>query len=262
MYSSKVDLDKFYTNEDVAVFCMSKIETNKYDFVIEPSAGGGVFYKNINHNNKIGLDIHPTDDSIIEQDWFTYNIDQSYSNVLVIGNPPFGIRNKLSREFIKHACSFPNTQTVAYILPEVYKKHTLQKVIPNHFRIKTIIDLPKDSFNIEGETYNLPSIFMVIDRSEGEDLRFDPSKYKETSDWTYGTVKDYDFFVMGASPKTTKDFPEPNNRGYYIKVKDSINVSNVRDTFSRIEWRGLSSTNGGVSWLTKPEMVKEYENKK
>ena len=259
-YSKKVDFDKFYTNEDVSKLCLSNIDLESFDLVIEPSAGGGSFYNNINHPNKVGLDIEPTHPSILKLDWLTYLIDQEYQKVLIVGNPPFGIRNKLSQEFIKHACSFNNTHTVAFILPEVYKKHTLQKAIPTHFRIKTIIDLPVDSFNIEGTPYSIPSIFMIIEKSEGEDLRFDPSKYKETDHWTYGTDKDYDFFVMGAAPKTTKDMPEPNNRGYYIKVKPHISAEEVRQYFNTIEWKGYSSANGGVSWLTKPEIVKQYKD--
>ena len=53
--------------------------------MIEPSAGDGAFYKNIEHDNKIGIDIDPQHDEIIKCDWFNYNISEVYQRVLVIG---------------------------------------------------------------------------------------------------------------------------------------------------------------------------------
>jgi len=96
-----------------------------YDLVIEPSAGNGAFSRNIKHNNFIALDIEPENDKIIQQDWFEYKPNQE-GDILVIGNPPFGKRNMLSKKFIQHAMTF--AKTIAFILPDVYNKHTLQSV--------------------------------------------------------------------------------------------------------------------------------------
>ncbi len=136
-------LDKYYTKKEIALFCLDKLNTKVYDFIIEPSAGNGAFYDDIKHDNKIGLDISPDNSNIIKQDWFTYNIDSCYKNVLIIGNPPFGINNILSTAFLKHSFSFENVKTVAFILPNVYKKHTKQKVISNNGELKTFILCPK-----------------------------------------------------------------------------------------------------------------------
>jgi 16S rRNA A1518/A1519 N6-dimethyltransferase RsmA/KsgA/DIM1 with predicted DNA glycosylase/AP lyase activity len=100
-YSEKVELDKFYTKESIAKKCIDSIDIDSYDLIIEPSAGGGSFFNNIDSLNKIGLDLLPESKDIIKQDWFDYKIDNKYKNVLVIGNPPFGKRNKLSGQFIK-----------------------------------------------------------------------------------------------------------------------------------------------------------------
>jgi len=258
MYSDKVELDKFYTKESVAKECIGEIDLEEYDFIIEPSAGSGNFFNNINSKNKIGLDLSPEGEGIIKQDWFEYIIDSKYKNVLVIGNPPFGKRNNLSKMFLEHASKFKNVKTIAFILPDVYNKHTLQKAVSNDFRLKEIRMLARDSFEINGKDYHVPCSFFIFDRSEGECLRFDPKKYKETNDWEYGTKIDYDFFVMGASLKTVKDKPDETNRGYYIKVKKGISIEQVKDNFIKGEWKGFSSANGGVSWFTKPEVVKEY----
>ncbi len=116
--------DKFYTKQKVVKSCL--VEVNKlpydYDCVIEPSAGDGAFFKNIQHANKIGIDIDPQHDGIIRGDWLNYNICGDHKCVLVIGNPPFGQYQKLSSKFISHAISFRNVQTIAFILPDVYRK--------------------------------------------------------------------------------------------------------------------------------------------
>ena len=65
---------------------------------------------------------------------------------------------------------------------------------------------------------------------------------------------------MGAALNTVKDIPEENNRGYYIRVKDRKRINKVKNNFINGDWRGFSSANGGVAWLTKPEVVKEYRH--
>lgn len=254
----KSDLDKFYTKTDISRKCLSMIDLNKYDLIVEPSAGDGSFLNQIVHTNKVGLDIAPEDNSIIQQDYLQYKVPSQYNNVLVVGNPPFGLRNKLSKKFVEHSCGFENVKTVAFILPDVWNKHTLQKSISNEFRIKSITSLDRDSFLLNGEQYHVPCSFFVFDRSNGKDLRFDPLKYTETNHWHYGKANDYDFFVMGAAANTTKDKPEPNNRGYYIKCKDENKVKQIEKNFKNGNWQGYSSANGGVNWLTKPELVKMY----
>ena len=142
MYSKKQNLDKFYTKKEVIEECIKYIDFNSYDFVIEPYAGNGAFYYKIKHPNKIGLDIQPESPDIVCMDWFKYNIPTTYKKVLIIGNPPFGVRNKLSKMFLEHSSSFNNVFTIAFILPDVYNKHTLQKHVPKCYRLKHIIKLP------------------------------------------------------------------------------------------------------------------------
>lgn len=258
IYSKKQNLDKFYTKTDVAKQCINLLNLEEYDLVIEPSAGNGAFFNEIRHHNKIALDIEPDHSDIIQQDWFKYTISQDYNNVLIIGNPPFGIRNKLSTMFLKHACAFPNVQTIAFILPNVYNKHTLQKNIHSDFRIKSILKLPENSFLVNDKEYNVHSSFFVFDKSEGDCLRFKNHLYKETPDWRFATQVDYDFFVMGAACNTIKKVPDKNNRGYYIKIKDQQKLNQIIDKFRSMKIQSYSSVNGGAAWVTKPELVKNY----
>lgn len=263
MYSDKIKLDKFYTKSSIAKDCINLVEDlDKYDLIIEPSVGGGAFFNNLKDYNILGIDLDPTikNDRIIKHDWLTYNIDFLIPKVLVIGNPPFGKRNKLSIDFIKHATLFNNVYSIAFILPDVYNKHTLQKNIPKEFRLKTIFKLPNNSFEVDGEEYHVPCSFFVFEKSDGVCLKFNPSKYTDTDDWIYGTKDDADFYIMGASPKTVKELKDVtlNNRGYYIKLKENKDKNRIIEKFKNIKWDGYSSANGGVSWMTKPEIVKNY----
>ena len=251
--------DKFYTKIQVSKECLDFLgDLSSYEKVVECSAGNGSFSKQINHTNLEAYDILPEDNSIIKQDWFDYSCDLSKS--IVISNPPFGIRNKLSKDFIKH-CIELNCKTIAMILPNVYNKHTLQSVFPKEYRLVKKKELPQNSFIFNGEDYHVPCTFYVWDRSEGCDLRFDITKYY-TEDFMIVSKNEIDtdcFFILGASPNTVKDIKDvnKNNRGYYIKP-----VKKTRDylvgVFQNLKFEGMSSVNGGVSWLTKIEIIKNY----
>ena len=249
-------LDKYYTRKDIVFSCIKALNLKNYDLVIEPSAGNGAFYDEIKHSKKIGLDIAPENPYIVKQDWLQYKINPIYKNVLIVGNPPFGINNTLSIQFLKHSFSFENVKTIAFILPNVYKKHTKQKIIPKTWRVKKIYPLPKNSFIFEGKPKHIPCSFFIFDKSKGKDLRFNPEKYKDTKDFIFGNKNDFDIFIFGASPTKIIENPTKNNRGYFLKSKIPTKqlIKNIRS----IKWKGNSCANGGVFWLTKAEFCCLY----
>lgn len=256
--SNALELDKYFTKEHIVKKCLETIDFSDYDFVIEPSAGSGAFFNNINHLNKIGLDISPESDSIIKSDWLKYEVPFEYKNVLVIGNPPFGKLNLLSTAFIKYSLSFPNVKTIAFVLPNVYRKHTRQKIFPKNWRIKTILELGRDAFTFEGATRHVPCSFFVFDKSKGVDLRVHPNIYKDKVDFIFSDAKKFDIFMFGASPKRIITDPKPNNRGHFMISK--INVEKLVSNLREINWQGNSCANGGVYWLNQTEVINHYYN--
>lgn len=254
--ATRDNLDKYYTIAGTVDKCLSVLSFDDYDIVIEPSAGDGAFYNAIIHKNKVGIDIEPEHKHIIKQDWFAYEINNKYKNALVIGNPPFGRYHGLSSAFIKRALSFDNVQTIAFILPNVYKKYTRQKILPYSWRIKDILDIGKNSFYFKGEVKHIPSSFFVFDKSKGRDLRDKSYEYMNKVDFYFSNKTDFDLFLFGAAPQRIITSPRPNNRGHYIKSK--INVDILRERLLNIKWSGLSSASGGVYWLTQGEIVKHY----
>lgn len=263
----KQELDKFYTKKDVVSNLLKNIDLKSFDLIIEPSAGSGSFSDFLFPYNSVALDIAPEKDYIIEQDWFTFPIHNSYRKVLVIGNPPFGLRNNLSKKFIEHSLKINSVNTIAFVLPNVFNKHTNQSIFPPEWNLKSIEKLPKDSFTLDGVEYHVPCSFYVWTKDYVEkNLRFNPEDYK-TDDFEYILNKEKekaDFFVMGASPRVVKEVSDVhvNNRGYYIK--SLIGKDILMDKFRKINWteHSNSSVNGGVSWFSKPELIKVYEEQK
>ena len=253
-------LDKYYTKKSVVKRCLKEDSLfQDYDLVVEPAAGNGNFWDLIRHPHKVGMDIAPEHRDIKTQDWFSYMVSWEYASVLVIGNPPFGRYHTLSKRFIEHALLFPNVRTIAFVLPNVYKKHTRQRIIPPNWRIKSIVDLGKNPFTLNGKDYHIDSSFFVIDRSSGEDLRAPClSHVVETEDFVFANGKDYDLFVFGASPRKILGRGEvkTNNRGYFLKAKTEVNA--LVDKIKSVPWQGSSCANGGVFWLNKTEFITQY----
>ena len=119
-----MQLDKFYTKDSIAKRCLKHIDLSNYDYVIEPSAGAGAFTRWIDHPKLIAMDIEPESGDIKCQDYLTYEINPKYKNVLVVGNPPFGIKHKLSDSFIRHSLSFINVSTIGFVLPNTCLLYT------------------------------------------------------------------------------------------------------------------------------------------
>ena len=254
-------LSQYFTKSEVVRRCLVQLGSlSKYDLVVEPSAGNGTFLEAIEHENKIGLDIDPQHRSVIQADWFSYDVSDKYARVLVVGNPPYGQYHKLSSAFIRRAMSFENVSTIAFILPNVYRKHTRQRIIPQNWRIASILDLGRNCFTLDGKDHHVPTSFFVLDRSEGLDLRVRvPPIITGTRDFDFGTAKDFDVFVFGASPKRIITDPKPNNRGHYLKAK--VPVAMLVERIRNVDWKGNSCAKGGVYWLTKHEFVEQYEKR-
>ena len=252
-------LDQYYTKSCVVARCLAELRhlTRAYDFVIEPSAGDGAFLKLIPYTCKVlGIDVAPHHKDILKENWLLYSIDRNYKDVLVVGNPPFGVHHNASRAFIKHAMSFGNVKTIAFILPNGYLKYNQQKWIPKDWRIMSILSLGRDCFVKDGKDYHVPTSFFVFDKSIGVDLRVEQGNRTENHDFAFATKKDYDIFVSGNNKKVLRTAVTSKHRGYYLKSK--ISVDKLIARVDSVPWQGHSSASGGVFWLTKQEFINQY----
>lgn len=113
----KIELDKYYTPIEVANHCWEVVE--KYvDFstikrIIEPSVGSGAFC-NWKIKPNLMIDIKPQYENAIQSDFLTYPLKYE-KGTLVIGNPPYGDRLKLARDFFNKSCDIADY--IGFILP-------------------------------------------------------------------------------------------------------------------------------------------------
>jgi hypothetical protein len=185
---SRNTIDKFYTKPNIAKLCTDvlkkHITINTTDLIIEPSAGNGAFIediKNLNCENRF-YDIEPENEEIIKQDFllFDYSVDKkNYSKIHVIGNPPFGRQSSLAIKFIKKSCEF--CDDCSFILPKSFKKNSLKRVFPLNFHLIYEIDLPSNSFLVDGIEHDVPCVFQIWKKKETnreQDEKLEPINFR------------------------------------------------------------------------------------
>ena len=114
---SKIPLDKYYTSDELAKYCVEKtkeiIGDENITEYLEPSAGSGVFLKYLD-KPYLAYDIKPEGEGIIKQDYLTLDLEYKKGRC-VIGNPPFGDRCNLYRKFYNKSVEI--SEYIAFISP-------------------------------------------------------------------------------------------------------------------------------------------------
>ena len=164
----KVELDKYYTKNEIAEYCyllfLSFLKEKNIDFknyiFLEPSAGNGSFFNLLPLNNRIGLDLEPENDEIKKIDFFDWK-PQKDKKYLTIGNPPFGYRSWLALEFINKASKF--SDFVGFILPMYFSsdgKGSAKSRVKN-LNLLYEKELPPDVFYKNGEEISINTVFQI-----------------------------------------------------------------------------------------------------
>lgn len=150
-------LDQFYTKPEVARHCFDKfvevIAPDKECAWIEPSAGAGAFFSLMPHDRRIGLDLAPAYDGVQEADYRLYRPPPG--RYVALGNPPFGYKCDLAKEFIRKTAMF--SQAIGFIVPT-----TCAIDFPGAEVVYTE-DLDADSFvKPNGRIHKVPGCSFVI----------------------------------------------------------------------------------------------------
>jgi len=168
---AEVRLDQFYTNDDVVQQCLELVALEEYDVIVEPSAGTGAFYMHLPSDKRVGVDLDPAYDGVIEQDYFKFveiagacqMLPVKDKNYLVVGNPPFGKNSSLARKFFNASARFADT--IAFVLPRTFRKPSTLNQLNNYFHLSKEIRLPKNSFHLpNGKAHDVPCVFQVWER--------------------------------------------------------------------------------------------------
>lgn len=266
---SEKEKDQFFTTDETARYCYDKAieiiaplcDLGKYTF-IEPSAGDGSFYNIMPTMQRVGVDIEPRCDGVIQSDFLTWSPDTE--NNICIGNPPFGLRGNLALKFINHAAQF--SDFVCFVLPQSFdsngKGSCKSRVKGMNLIHSEVID---SKFYYPGGTQtNVNVVFQVWSKhhsvdEEEVDLTNIVKLYTLSDGGTPGTTRNKqhlnscDFYLpstcFGSGAMAVYDNFEdlPQRRGYGIVVQshdDEINAI-MRET----NWSDVAfvSTNGAYN---------------
>jgi predicted RNA methylase len=164
--------DQYYTRPAIAVQCVQQILAH-IDWAagaqwIEPSAGKGAFLVAAATAGLLGvtgLDIDPKAPDIQKEDflgWRPATPSIRGPKSIVFGNPPFGRQGSAAKAFIKHSASFADA--IAFILPRSFVKPSMSKAFPLPFHCLLSEELAPNSFEVNGEAYDVPCVFQVWER--------------------------------------------------------------------------------------------------
>jgi len=253
-------IDKYYTKPAIAEQCLSAFKDNVVispnDYIIEPSAGNGAFIPGIKALTQkyYFYDLEPANDEIIKKDYLKGDYSDM-GNIHTIGNPPFGRQSSLAIQFIKMSCKF--SKSVSFILPKSFKKDSLKRAFPLTFHLVYEMDIPDNSFLVEGKEHNVPCVFQIWikhahNRKEIETLEpihFIFVKKTETPDISVRRVG-----VNAGVINTNTD--QSIQSHYFIKFTNQKTVDENILQLMKIKYE-FNNTVGPKS-ISKQELIKEF----
>ncbi|MCF0124558.1 MAG: restriction endonuclease subunit M [Bacteroidales bacterium] len=266
--------DQFYTSKETAKYCINKtkeilksydINFNDYSF-IEPSAGNGVFLDFL-PNDTVAFDIEPRDTRITKQDFLEWNSNNS-KRIIIIGNPPFGLRGHLALKFINHSYNFADF--VCFILPPLFNsdgKGTPKRRVKGYKLIYSEILNNNNYYYPDNKEVKINTIFQIWTKLplNNEEITIEePNNYKiyslsdgGTPSSTRNKNKLYicDIYLPSTcygenNMKEYENFEElPQRRGYGIIFNDKNDIRKIKNT---INWKEIAfiSTNNSFNLRT------------
>ena len=238
----KSKLDKFYTKVDLAKYLISKINISDYDLIVDPCCGDGAFFSNISFNNKIGIDILPHIEDVIQHDFLTWDysiIKSSKDKVLTISNPPFGKQGSLAMDFIKRSSEF--SDTIAFILPLSFAKSSVKNRLPDFFHLEYEEILPENSFLLDGEDYDVKCVFQVWKRKVTKRESIKSVKeigFKYTKDKTNANISVRRVGIYAG--KAFSDIDKSEQSHYFLILDDISKLNMIITELNKKTWVDLT----------------------
>lgn len=266
-------LDKFYTIPDYSKKCIDKVFTLcdklSFDLIIEPSAGDGSFFNQLNCDNKIGLDISPDNKDILQMDFFDYTPQNLDRKILVIGNPPFGRVSSLAVKFFNHSAEWANV--IAFIVPRTFRRPSIQNKLDKRFHLIYDEEIPtnpccftpkmmvKCCFQIwEKKKLERPYIELQTKHKDWDFLSFGPLDTKGQPTPPQGA----DFAIRAYGGKIgeikTKNLNELRPKSWHW-IKSKIDKDVLIDRFNQLNYSDSLNTARQNS-MGKGEFVKLYND--
>jgi hypothetical protein len=248
--------DQFYTKRQVAETCVKEIlQTLPWASSaqwIEPSAGAGAFL-GIYAGETIALDLEPKAAGVVAQDFLKWILSPSAaSKRIFFGNPPFGRQGSIAKKFLRHACE-QGADALAFILPRSFMKPSMYGCIPPNFHLVKQTELPKNSFEVNKEPYDVPCIFQIWEKQAGQR---EAAEKEEPDGFVYVKPDAYDlaFRRVGGDAGQTflKGETQPSVQSHhFLKFDEGIDVADIQ---KRVNKHVFPSNTTGPRSLSKPEI--------
>lgn len=250
----KDPLDRFYTAESTAAFCLSQLDLSSYSLIVEPSAGRGSFSNQI--ENCLAFDIDPQAAEIQQQDFLEYTHEKG--NILVVGNPPYGQQSKLAIQFFNKAAEF--AQTIAFILPKSFRKDSVQNRLSLDFILVKDVEIPNTIFTLPtGQQIEVPCVFQIWQRTNKP--RTKKKAKTTTSLFTFTTPENADFRIQrvgGNAGKASFDLSKSTNSNYFVKNTSDLANEELVEIINNTIFDSIENTVGPKS-LSKGELIETLE---
>ncbi len=185
-------LDKFYTIPSYSKKCIDKVfelyDKLQFDLIIEPSAGNGSFFNQIESENKIGIDIAPENQNIIKMDFFDYT-PSNKNSILVIGNPPFGKISSIAIKFFNHSAKWATV--IAFIIPRTFRRPSVQNKLDKMFHLVYDEDVSTKPCCFTPQM-TVKCCFQIWEKKETERPFVDlPTKHEDWNFLSFGPIDEH-----------------------------------------------------------------------
>jgi len=243
-------MDQFYTKDEIAVRCYNilfdKIKSfDKFDILLEPSAGNGSFFKLLDNKKREGIDIEPKFDGIKKMNFFDYIPDKK-KIYLVIGNPPFGRISSQAINFFNKSAEFADI--IAFIIPRTFNRTSVQNKLNLYFQLIYSENLPLKPCCFS-PPINAKCCFQIWKKTDKKRKKMIYEK----------THKDFSFLKFGPNDENNQPTP-PLNADFVMKaygsncgkivtnnlknlrpkswhwIKSNINIDTLKERFESLDY--------------------------
>ena len=268
----KQTLDQYYTISADAKRCTELVQSmydfSTFDIILEPSAGSGAFIAFLPKDKLVALDIDPKHELVQEQDFLTYTPPKG-SKVLVIGNPPFGRRAKLAKDFINRAAKF--SDVIAFILPAIFMKPGFTNSLAPFLHL-VHEEENIDSFELpNGSIHKVNCCFQiwekksvkrekVVLKDSHKDFSVLHAHLSRTSPEQLEVLRTSSDFCIGQVTGKVTNL-ETTERGSQYFVKDNTETKVVRQIFEKEKLTQPKVYNMGAVSFSRADLVSIYESR-
>ena len=254
-------LDQFFTKESLAqslfkilqnYLLKEKIEINDW---LEPSAGSGAFFKLMPLQGRLGIDIAPQIEGVVQSDFLEYQLPNK--PFITVGNPPFGKNSSLAIKFFNKCATV--SEVIAFVVPKTFNKQSTISKLDRNFHLDYNEELPENSFELQGQPYDVPCVFQIWRKKNT--LREKAIIIRKHEDFVFCDRENASFAIQRVgvnAGSVKKDLSTIASQSHYFIKGDK----EVEKLFSQINWNCVKYNTAGNPSIAKGELIELYIKEK